>query len=376
MRKIFAVLLCFCLLILPVLGAIPAGAAEKPWSTLFYMYDPVEPGADGERGELDGVSATSAEDRWQFLRTITVSCNTEQARLLVNGEQVDSGECRLSLAGDYDVKIQNKETGAAVTYYLQVLPELGFVSGHVFTEFPQLSCANATSIQIQKAGKTYNAAEPLTEFGEYQLKVYGIESQSSFNYTIFVHYCSSERITDAESGKEALKITVGEFPGLALEAMLDGAPLAAGETVITAVGQHTLSATVNGSEADSALMPAASELLLQVSLQLDALEAREPFFFDLSAWDANFYLDGQRVSGVLRVTEDGEHTLTVRDANGQEMQGMILLRTSNETEFRTVDSVTFTFRNPHKTYAIVAAIPAALLLGAALYFLVARRRIV
>lgn len=376
MRRIFAVLLCFCLLVLPVLGAIPVGAAEKPWSTLFYAYDPTEPGTEGERGELDGASVTAADDRWQFLRTITVSCNAEQARLFVNGEQVDSGEYRLSLAGDYDVRIQNKATGAAVTYYLQVLPELGFVSGHVFAEFPQITCTNATSIQILKAGKTWNAAEPLAEFGEYQLRVYGIETQSPFNYTIHVHYCKSERITDTASGKQALKITVGDFPGLAMEAMLDGTPLAAGETVITAVGQHTLTAMVDGAEAASTLMPVTSDLLLQVSLHLDTLDAKEPFSFDLTSWDANFYLDGQQVSGVFRVTDDGEHTLTVRDADGKEMPGMILLRTGSETEFCTVDSVTFTFRNPHKTYAVLAAIPAVLLLGAALYFLVARRRIV
>lgn len=373
MRRIFAALLCFCLLVLPVLGALPAGAEAKPWSTLYYAYDSDTEGVAGEQGEFS--EAVGTPDNYkQFLRTITVSCNTEEAKLYVNEELADTGTCRLSLAGDYIVRIQNKATGAALTHYIQVLPELGFESGYVFASNPVISCANATSIQIIKAGKEWDPATPLTAFGEYRLKVYGISTQPPFEYTIHVHYCKAERVRDEASGKQALKVTVGDFPGLSAE--LDGVPVAAGETILTAVGQHTLTARVDGIDAEPTLMPVASDLLLQVSMYLDTLDAKEPFFFDLTPWDANFYLDGNPVSGKVRVTDDGEHTLTIRGADGHEMTGMILLRTQNETAFRTVDSVTFTFRNPHKTYAIVAAVPAALLLGAALYFLVARRRIV
>lgn len=375
MRRIFAAFLCLCLLALPALCAMPVEAQEKPWTTLTYVYDPVAEGEAGERGELDG-SESSADHYMQFVRTITVSCDTAQAKLYVNGEQVDAGEARLSLAGDYDVRVESRDGRGAKTHYIEILPELDFGSGYVFTSNPVIACANATSIQILKAGKAWDAAAPLTEFGEYRLKVYGIEDQSPFEYTVYVRYCKAEPVWDEASGKQALKITVGEFPGVALTAELDGVSVPAGETIVSAVGQHTLTAQVNGAEAETSLMPSAAELLLQVSMYLDTLDAKEPFFFDLTPWNANFYLDGNPVSGKIRVTGNGEHTLTIRDADGNDMKGMILLRTQDDNEFRTVDGVTFTFRNPHRIYAIAAAVPAILLFGAALYFLLARRKIV
>ncbi len=58
------------------------------------------------------------------------------------------------------------------------------------------------------------------------------------------------------------------------------------------------------------------------------------------------------------------------------MEEAFLFAVGENTELKNANSITFTFNNPHRIYAWIAVVPAALLLGAAVYLLIARRRIV
>ena len=273
-----------------------------------------------------------------------------------------------------------------MTYAIQELPDLGFEKYHVFTEFPVISCKNAEKIMVKRDdGYILDHTQPISQFGRFSVTAYGRNADMEpieESYEFYIRYCSSVIGTDPATGKQALLITVGDFDGYEIRAEVDGTAIPVGQTAITAVGFHTMKAWVysekTGEEkvADTNLMPRKDDLKLQVRVRLDKTTANAPFTFDFSGWDANFYLDDQPVSGVIRVTEDGTHTLTVRNADGSVMEEAFLFAGGENTELKNANSITFTFNNPHRIYAWIAVVPAALLLGAAVYLLIARRRIV
>lgn len=381
MKRVFAFLLSFSFLLLPLLYAVPARAEETPWSTLFYTIDPVNEGEPGETGRLlrNGQELT-------LPRATAVSCDAARAKLFINGVEQEGGTGRLDIFGKYTVRVESLEGAGAVTYAIQELPDFGFGKYHVFTEFPVISCKNAEKIMVKRDdGYILDHTQPISQFGRFSVTAYGRNADMEpieESYEFYIRYCSSVIGTDPATGKQALLITVGEFDGYEIRAEVDGTAIPVGQTAITAVGFHTMKAWVysekTGEEkvADTNLMPRKDDLKLQVRVRLDKTTANAPFTFDFSGWDANFYLDDQPVSGVIRVTEDGTHTLTVRKADGSVMEEAFLYAVGDEAELKNANSITFTFNNPHKIYAWIAVVPAALLLGAAVYLLIARRRIV
>lgn len=380
MKRVFAFLLSFCFVFLPLLYAVPARAEETPWSTLFYTVDPENEGETGASGQLlrNGEMLT-------IPRKGTVSCDPARARIYVNGEKSDSGSFRLEKFGKYTVKVESLDGAGAVTYTVQELPDLGFYKSHVFTEFPVITCRNSDKYEVKNdKGHILPVGEQITQFGRFTVTVYGENAEGDLIedvYEFFVRYCSVELGINQETGKRALMVSVGSFPGYTIHATLDGAPLEAGTTAVSAVGQHRLEATVAVGDgepepADVMLMPQSTELLLQVRVRLSDTVSNEPYQLDFSEWDADFYLDDQPFSGAIRVVEAGTHTLTVRNADGTVMKNAFLLAVGEEETLKPVDSISFTFHNPHRTIAWIAVVPAVLLLGAAVYLLVVRRKVV
>lgn len=380
MKRVIAFLLSFCFVLVPLLYAVPARAEETPWSTLFYTVDPANEGEDGQSGRVQ-----FSGELLTLPRKGEIRCDASRARLLVNGELQPEGKCRLDYFGKYTVRVESLNDAGAVTYTVQELPDFGFWKDHVFTEFPVITCNNAEEFEVISSDRRkMPTGEPIRQFGEFTAVAYGRNpagERISDEYIFYIRYCKSELGSDPASGKRALVVTVGEFEGLTVRAELDGTPIEAGETIVTAVGQHSLTATVARGEgeaekANAMMMPKTEDLLLQIRVRLSAAESREPYLLDFSEWDANIYLDGQPLSGVVRVTEDGTHTLTVRKADGTVMKEAFLLAVGEDEILRPVDSVVFTFHNPHRIIAWIAIVPSVLLLGAAVYLLIARRRVV
>ena len=89
-----------------------------------------------------------------------------------------------------------------------------------------------------------------------------------------------------------------------------------------------------------------------------------------------FLFDGKLTREDVRVGKHGTHTVAVRGADGQLIENGLSVTVGEEEKPMPMTELKITFRNPHILYAIIIAVPAAILLAAAGYFLVARRRIV
>ena len=188
--------------------------------------------------------------------------------------------------------------------------------------------------------------------------------------------CDAVFTFDEGMGQYGLRVTVGAFEGV--EVTLDGTQvLAPGSYFITAVGQHSVSATLNGEPLVSkAALPSADEMNIQVRLILPETTSREPFSLQLSRWNADFYLDGERVEGLVRIDKHGTHELEVRNADGTVMSKAFLIRATAEEQGRSETTLSLTFDNPHRVYVVFLIVPAVALLAVAACFLVLRRRIV
>lgn len=390
MRRILAFAFC-ALLLLPSTLAL-FGCQAKPqeeqvlWSTLYYAYDAVEEGAEPERGEII-FSRSTAEEPFQFLRTVTVSCNTELADLYIDGVKVEGGVRRLGMAGSYEIKLCNRENEEKhTTHFIQILPDFGFVSRHIFVEYPAIHCPkNAKSITIKhEIYGTCPAGVLLKQFGKYEVTAIGNKDEE-FRYVFYLRHCKSEPSVDPVTGMNALKITVGKFDGMTILAKIDGQEIEGGEYYVTRVGQHQLEAqcflvdpaTETKTAVSSLYMPAASDLLLQVKMHMDRTTGKEPYYFDLSAWDANFYLDGKPIEGKeFRVERHGAHELTICNENGEKQEGLFLVMLPGEENYKETAGIDFVFSNPHRIYSVIVLIPAALLAGFAVYLLILRRKIV
>jgi hypothetical protein len=170
---------------------------------------------------------------------------------------------------------------------------------------------------------------------------------------------------------------------MTVEATLDGTrALVQGSNIETKVGQHALDIDIvrpDGTReklTSNQAKPGTDALMLRVELYVDAQESKNPFYFEFSRWDADILFDGKLTREDVRVGQHGTHTVAVRGADGQLIENGLSVTVGEEEKPMPMTELKITFRNPHILYAIIIAVPAAILLAAAGYFLVARRRIV
>lgn len=374
MKRRFSVCLALLLLLMTVLAAIPAHAAEDiSWATLEYSYDPVEEGGTVETGRI--------KDGLELVRGATITCDTTKATMKLDGATVESGSVYLSKAGRYVLTVAQKDQAQnRFDYEVTVLPVVNVYNGQIFHSYPTIVCENVQSMVLNKGkdgwDRNFTSGTTVRQLGAQTLEFHG--TNCVFNISFSVMLCTSERVFDEATGKESLKITVGEFQDETLEVMLDGStPLTAGTYMVSAVGQHTLDAKLNGTAVTNlSAMPFSTQLNLQIELTLDSKDLRAPCTFRFSVWDAQVYVNGKLVKGDYRMEKGGEHVIEVRDASGKAIKDAILFHEGAAAEGESCTQLTLTFKNPHNVYVIFLILPTLALLGVAVYFLVMRRRIV
>lgn len=370
MKKRFLLGAILLSILICVLIAIPICAAQDfSFATLRYVCDPEEQGGEQASGVL-GKNAS-------FSCGVTISCNTDSAVLLVDGEEMASGSVYLCDAGRYTLTVKERDGRASFEYELTILPAVNITDGQIFTCFPVVECENATRMTLNRYRPFFVAdlksGTTVEQFGQHVLEIAG--KGCTFEIVFYVRPCNVTRSYDAESGKNVLLFEVGEFEGVSV--MLDGKELTAGTHTVSAVGQHTVSATQNKEPITlGSALPSKEELFMQVQLVIPETTSRKPITLALSRWDADFYLDGEPVSGNIRIERSGEHVLEIRDADGNVMENALRIYASVEDSGTDATTVTLTFDNPHHTYVIFILIPALALLVLAGCFLVLRRRIV
>lgn len=388
MKRICIFLIAICLLG-GCFSAFPvsAGPDRVSFAELSFTVESTVDGADPITGRVVPEQI--------FRRSPKITWNTARSALLVNDEPVDGGEVVLDVAGIYELSVTDVTDAAAkpYTYTVTVLPIINLEPDQTFTYYPTVTCSNANSFIIDKgiAGKEgetifsqgdkpHTVEHTFEGLGRHSVTVCGVAPLGAvyeFKYFFYIRAVDVKQVWDDQLKKQALAVTVGSFEDLSIEATLDGEVLGEGTRSVTQVGSHSLSVLINGTPFESLYaLPSAEELKLRVTLELKSLEQKEPFWLYLSQWDANFLLDGKPVSGDIRITEDGAHKLVVLDANGAVMEDIFLLLLETHGEPLVMDEVSFSFDNPHLTYAWFVAIPAAVLLVLALIFLLKRRAIV
>lgn len=365
------VLLSVCVLPLPI-----NAEGENEWKKLTYTLDPQNEGEEPVTGTLMAENEISGN--------CTIHWDAAVTKVMLDDHEIE-GDYRLETAGEYELKAFNRAKPAQVIVYkVKVLPDINLVNGQVFTSYPTIVCTNALSMEYTRNsgfGTDFESGSSIRELGSHLLTVYGRGKNGSrvnFDYRFYVKACHVERVFDEASGKEALNVIVGTFDDKTIEATLDGTRvLAEGSNIETKVGQHTLDILVNGEPLTSnQAKPGTESLMLRVELYVDAQESKDPFRFELSRWDADILLDGKVTKEDVRVGKHGSHTIAVRAADGQLIENGLSVTVGEEGTPTPMTELRFTFRNPHILYGIIAAVPAVLLLLAAGYFLVARRRIV
>lgn len=364
-------LLALCLvLVLPLVAVLPAAAADDySFATLSYVCDPVTEGGEQVSGVL------KKEER--FATGVTLTCR-EDAEMHLNGKTVEGKTLSLGEAGRYTVTVRKVGDSASFDYTVTILPRVNVTDGQVFTTYPTIICENAEKMTLNRFKPGYVAdlasGTVIETMGEHVLEIAG--NGCTFEVTFYVKACAATKVYDEASGKNVLRLDVADFEGV--NVTLDGnTQLAAGTHLISAVGQHTVSATQGDAPITNRhALPTQQELFLQVTLLLPETSSREPIRLPLALWDANFYLDGKQVKGDVRIEHNGTHVLEVRDAEGNVMENAFCILTSAEDAGHSETSLSLTFRNPHLTYALLYIIPAALLIALAACFLVWRRRIV
>ena len=168
-----------------------------------------------------------------------------------------------------------------------------------------------------------------------------------------------------------------------------GEQLTAGDTMVTRVGPHSITATANGVAVTNLhALPSAEELTLRVAFMLPETALKEPVKLLLSRYDGDFCLltDYDEVTGDftkktpikgdLRITKSGKQAIVALDENGEEIPYIFLIQTNEQDEGTTMGRITLEFTNPHNTYVIFLIPLAVLMVGAVIWFFVKRRRIV
>ena len=385
MKRRISIMLALILLVLSVVAVLPIHAAQDEedvvsWRKLTYSKAPTEEGGETIQGKI--------EPKCEIPAFGVIHYNAEITQLFVNGEEADPAGYQTSYAGDYTLTIVNRaNTAQSLEYEVKVLADINVTDGQVFTYYPTITCTNGTDMMHTYDNSEYPNFQSGTEvrnLGKHLVTVYGVNAKGQRvevkNYKFYIKACDAVRVFDEATGKEAIDVIVGDFEDMTVDAVLDGTRvLQKGSNIVTAVGAHTLDAVImkDGKKVVRAeSLPDFEELSLRIALALPTLETKEPYYFDFSRWDAEVWLDDKPLNGPVRVGKHGDHVLTVRDANGNVVEGAFSLLLQNAEKPETLTEVKFTFKNPHLIYAIVVAVPTAALLGVACYFLIARRRVV
>ena len=379
MKRLFSILCVLIVLLSVCVIPLPVSAEDNnAWKKLTYTLHP-------KKGEEEPVSGVVEKDA-EIPGNCTIHWDPALTDLMVDGRLVAEQEFRIDEAGEYELRAIDKAnpTSHFMVYKIRVLPDINLVNGQVFTSYPTIVCTNASSMKYMKGtgfGEDFVSGGTIREFGSHLITVNGRGKNNSvvpFEYRFYVKACHAERVFDQASGKEALNIIVGSFDDKTIEATLDGTRvLAQGSNIETKVGQHTLDILVNGEPLTSPQSrPGSNSLMLRVDVYVDAQESKDPYYFDFSRWDADVLLDGRVVKDVVRIGKHGKHTLAVLGADGQVMEGGLNVTIGEQGKPQAMTELSLTFLNPHILYAIIVAVPAAILLAAAGYFLVVRRRIV
>ena len=389
--KIFLFLLTVCLLV-PVL-ALPAfgaqDAQDKGWAVVSYTYDPDVQDQPGESGKL----SYRADGVFYLHRYSTLTWDTQNAFLRVDGVLCEGESLYIKQAGSYDLTVTNKTTGESLSYKVEMLPVIkageqyltfdesqGKFESEAILNFPALVCDNVSVVVLDEgtmhADKNFVSGTQITRFGKHTMRL--VSKSREWRAEFVIAACTAAvRPAKVEDGKNYLEIRVGEFPG-ELSVTLDGVtPLAQGQVYeLTKMGQHTLTATLDGEQIPAAALPNKGALCLQMSILLPESEITEPFVLHFSHWDATFLVDGKRVEGDYRIASAGEHVFVALDESGNPIENAFLVRAESMDPGISHTELTITFYNHHHLYAVLVAIPALALIGVAVCFFVKRRGIV
>ncbi len=384
-------MLSVCLL-LPVLGLPVWGAQDAQdvsWAVLSYTYDAESEEVPGESGKL-----SLREGGVCYLhRYSTITWDVEHALLAVDGVPCEGESVYVKQAGRYELTVTNKETGDTICYVVEMLPvikageeyfvfdeALGKFQAPTFLYYPVIECENVSNIVLdegtQYADKKFASGTQVARFGKHSLRI--VSQSREWRGDFLISACTAAtRPAKEQGGKNYLEICVGSFPG-ELSVTLDGStPLAAGEVYeLTQMGQHTLSATLNGKEIPTVALPSAGALCLQMSILLPTNEITEPIVLHFSRWDACFYVDGELIDGDYRIASAGEHVFVATDASGKRIENAFLVKTESMDAGTSHTELTVTFYNRHHLYATLVALPVLALIGVAVCFFLKRRGIV
>ena len=377
MKRRILLIITVALVLLATLTVISVCAAgeDYAWATLEYAYVPLEDGGAIETGRLKNEMALE--------RAVDITFDPEKVELRLDGTLIESSPLHLEEAGRYRIALVNKATAARYDYVVLLKPVLNISEGQVFTYYPTLLCSNATKFCLDEGKATWDddivSGDVINSLGAHELRVYGCNGQI-FEYSFYVKACMAERVFDAASGKEGLKVTVGTFDDISdLAVYLDGSttPLPAGESIVTGVGQHSIKATMAGVEITNLhALPSQADLRIQLDLIVPSEPSKTPLYFQFSRWDAVFYVDGKPIEGDYRVANHGEHVIVAKDANGNVIENAFLVRAGETHEPFVKTELYVNFDNPHNVYVIFVIIPAIALIAVAGWFFLQRRRIV
>ncbi len=377
MKRRILLIITAVLALLATLTVITVCAAgeDYSWATLEYAYVPLEDGGAVETGRL--------QDAMYLERAVDITFNPDVVEFKLDGTVIETSPVHLEEAGRYRISLTNKATAAKYDYNVSLKPVINITEGQVFTSYPTLLCSNATKFCLDEGKATWNdsivSGDVINSIGQHELRVYGHNGQI-FVINFYVKVCTAERVFDANSGKEALKLTVGSFEDIPdLAVYLDGSTTAlpTGESFVTGVGQHSISATINGATVSNLhALPSQAELRIQLDLIIPSGPSKTPFYFQFSQWDAEFWVDGKPVKGDYRVAKHGEHVIVAKDANGNVIENAFLVRASEAHEPIATTEMHVEFDNPHNVYVIFVIIPAIALIAVAGWFFLQRRRIV
>ncbi len=391
--------ICLCMLFFLLIGlvaAFPAAAApaqETFWATATYTYDPVDENDTPKSTVISLASLDSQKQPKTYLeRACTVSWLADRASCKINGVLQEGESIHLEKAGKYDITLSHKDTGETWLGTLIVLPVIKFGDEYAtfdhanarfydrfFTFYPVVECTNVDSMALDEGmasyDKNFQSGSLITQMGRHTLKI--VSNNQVYSYTFYISACTAQKVYDTEANMHSLLLTVGEFPDEVVVTLDGEKTLEPGVHRVSAVGQHTVTATLNGNPITAmGATPSAQELNLQVIVVLPKTEVEEPIVLRLSIWDATFYVDGEKIEGDYRLESSGEHEFVAKDASGKVIQNAFLFRVSELDEGETHTTLTLTFRNPHHTYVIFFIIVAVLLIAAAVFFFLQRRRIV
>ena len=407
MKRRLSILMMLCLLLsclLPMAASAQSDAEETPaWAALSYR------SLTGEGEEPAAEVPMTPTQRAQITDSVEILFDTELSvvELTYQTQPVDPGYT-ITKAGTYTFKVFEKvnyipggNNKNYVNYTVEYAPnvivkngeeETRLAGGAVYQYHPTLICDNAVKIEVRQnvnkieyaSGAAWPTADKFPQFGEFAIDIYGYNNSNGSSviktYVFKIYPCVASQDFDWETGQHTLKITTGKFEGVSY--LLDGKETLADNTTktVTAVGEHTLDILLNGERVDPSLyryygMPTAEDLALRIVLELDTDVWDMPRTLNFSRWNANIELNGEPVSGDILIDSHGEHVLRVVDDEGNEIENCFLISVGG-SEATVESELTVTFDNPHYVYVIFIIVPAALLLAAAVGFLILRRKIV